>query len=73
NSLPKIPGSTESSEVSPDRANSSLSLPNSRNGVTEPSSTPSTSTPSTKDHGNMPIVVPMIPPPLIKPPAGIDT
>ncbi|XP_014851182.1 PREDICTED: sine oculis-binding protein homolog isoform X4 [Poecilia mexicana] len=73
NSLPKIPGSTESSEGSPDRANSSLSLPNSRNGVAEPSSTPSTSTPSTKEHGNMPIVVPMIPPPLIKPPADEDT
>ncbi|XP_047249197.1 sine oculis-binding protein homolog A isoform X3 [Girardinichthys multiradiatus] len=72
NALPKIPSSTESSEVS-DRANSSLSSPNSRNGVTEPSSTPSTSTPSTKDHGNMPIVVPMIPPPLIKPPADEDT
>ncbi|XP_023209053.1 sine oculis-binding protein homolog isoform X2 [Xiphophorus maculatus] len=70
NSLPKIPGSTESSEGSPDRANSSLSLPNSRNGVAEPSSTPSTSTPSTKEHGSMPIVVPMIPPPLIKPPAA---
>uniref|UniRef100_A0A3B5M0G4 Sine oculis binding protein homologa n=1 Tax=Xiphophorus couchianus TaxID=32473 RepID=A0A3B5M0G4_9TELE len=73
NSLPKIPGSTESSEGAPDRANSSLSLPNSRNGVAEPSSTPSTSTPSTKEHGNMPIVVPMIPPPLIKPPADEDT
>ncbi|XP_008397922.1 sine oculis-binding protein homolog A isoform X3 [Poecilia reticulata] len=73
NSLPKIPGSTESCEGSPDRANSSLSLPNSRNGVAEPSSTPSTSTPSTKEHGNMPIVVPMIPPPLIKPPADEDT
>ncbi|XP_043999178.1 sine oculis-binding protein homolog A isoform X5 [Gambusia affinis] len=73
NSLPKIPGSTESSEGSPDRANSSLSLPNSRNGVAEPPSTPSTSTPSAKEHGNMPIVVPMIPPPLIKPPADEDT
>ncbi|KAM4541030.1 sine oculis-binding protein homolog A isoform 4-T4 [Fundulus diaphanus] len=73
NTLPKIPGSAESSEGSPDRANSSLSMPNSRNGVTEPSSTPSTSTPSTKEHGNMPIVVPMIPPPLIKPPADEDT
>ncbi|XP_054894609.1 sine oculis-binding protein homolog A isoform X4 [Poeciliopsis prolifica] len=73
NSLPKIPGSTESSEGSPDRANSFLSLPNSRNGVSEPSSTPSTSTPSTKEHGNMPVVVPMIPPPLIKPPADEDT
>ncbi|XP_015246319.1 PREDICTED: sine oculis-binding protein homolog isoform X2 [Cyprinodon variegatus] len=73
NSLPKIPGSTESSEGSPDRANSSLSLPNSRNGVTEPSSTPSTSTPSSREHGNMPVMVPMIPPPLIKPPADEDT
>ncbi|XP_038158269.1 sine oculis-binding protein homolog A isoform X3 [Cyprinodon tularosa] len=73
NSLPKIPGSTESSEGSPDRANSSLSLPNSRNGVTEPSSTPSTSTPSSREHGNMPVMVPMIPPPLIKPPAEEDT
>ncbi|TKS86282.1 Sine oculis-binding protein -like protein [Collichthys lucidus] len=70
NLLPKIPPSTESGEGSPDRANSSQSLPASRNGVTEPSTTPSTSTPSTKEHGNLPIIVPMIPPPLIKPPAG---
>lgn len=70
NMLPKIPPSTESGEGSPDRANSSQSLPASRNGVTEPSTTPSTSTPSTKEHGNLPIIVPMIPPPLIKPPAG---
>ncbi|XP_018550732.1 sine oculis-binding protein homolog A isoform X1 [Lates calcarifer] len=72
NLLPKIPASTESSEGSPDRANSSQSLPASRNGVTEPSTTPSTSTPSTKEHGNLPIIVPMIPPPLIKPPADED-
>ncbi|XP_029982965.1 sine oculis-binding protein homolog A isoform X2 [Sphaeramia orbicularis] len=72
NSLPKIPASAESGEGSPDRANSSHSLPASRNGVTEPSTTPSTSTPSTKEHGNMPIMVPMIPPPLIKPPADED-
>uniref|UniRef100_A0A8C9XNI8 Sine oculis binding protein homolog (Drosophila) a n=1 Tax=Sander lucioperca TaxID=283035 RepID=A0A8C9XNI8_SANLU len=69
NLLPKIPASTESSEASPDRANSSHSLPASRNGVTESSTTPSTSMPSTKEHGNLPIIVPMIPPPLIKPPA----
>lgn len=68
NLLPKIPASTESSEGSPDRANSSQSLPASRNGVTEPSTTPSTSMP--KEHGNLPIIVPMIPPPLIKPPTG---
>ncbi|XP_056249799.1 sine oculis-binding protein homolog A isoform X1 [Seriola aureovittata] len=72
NLLPKIPASTESSEGSPDRANSSQSIPASRNGVTEPSTTPSTSTPSTKEHGNLPIIVPMIPPPLIKPPADED-
>ncbi|KAM7404026.1 hypothetical protein PAMA_004443 [Pampus argenteus] len=72
NLLPKIPAPTESSEDSPDRANSSQSLPASRNGVTEPSTTPSTSTPNTKEHGNLPIIVPMIPPPLIKPPADED-
>ncbi|XP_026166574.1 sine oculis-binding protein homolog A [Mastacembelus armatus] len=72
NSLPKIPASTESSDGSPDRANSSQSLPASRNGVTELSTTPSTSMPSTKEHGNLPIIVPMIPPPLIKPPADED-
>uniref|UniRef100_A0A8C2XL50 Sine oculis binding protein homolog (Drosophila) a n=1 Tax=Cyclopterus lumpus TaxID=8103 RepID=A0A8C2XL50_CYCLU len=69
NLLPKIPTSTESSEGSPDRANSSQSLPASRNGVTESSTPASTSMPSTKEHGNLPIIVPMIPPPLIKPPA----
>ncbi|XP_058471208.1 sine oculis-binding protein homolog A isoform X2 [Solea solea] len=72
NLLPKIPASTESSEDSPDRANSSQSLPASRNGVTEPSTTPSTSTPGAMEHGNLPIMVPMIPPPLIKPPADED-
>ncbi|XP_039897739.1 sine oculis-binding protein homolog A isoform X4 [Simochromis diagramma] len=72
NSLPKIPASTENSEGSPDRANSFHSLPASRNGLTETSTTPSTSTPSTKEHGNLPIIVPMIPPPLIKPPADED-
>uniref|UniRef100_G3PH17 Sine oculis binding protein homolog (Drosophila) a n=1 Tax=Gasterosteus aculeatus TaxID=69293 RepID=G3PH17_GASAC len=70
NLLPKIPTSTESSEGSPDRANSSQSLPASRNGVTESSSTASTSMHSTKEHGSLPIIVPMIPPPLIKPPAA---
>ncbi|XP_029972822.1 sine oculis-binding protein homolog A isoform X2 [Salarias fasciatus] len=72
NSLPKNPASAENSEGSPDRANSSHSLPASRNGVAEPSTTPSTSTPGSKEHGNMPIIVPMIPPPLIKPPADED-
>ncbi|XP_033991035.1 sine oculis-binding protein homolog A isoform X3 [Trematomus bernacchii] len=81
NLLPKIPASTESGEGSPDGANSSHCLPGSRNGVTEPSTTPSTSMPGTKEHGNMPgtkehgnmpIIVPMIPPPLIKPPSDED-
>ncbi|KAI4804418.1 hypothetical protein KUCAC02_026048, partial [Chaenocephalus aceratus] len=68
NLLPKIPASTESGEGSPDGANSSHCLPGSRNGVTEPS----TSMPGTQEHGNMPIIVPMIPPPLIKPPLDED-
>ncbi|KAM6968942.1 sine oculis-binding protein homolog A isoform 2-T2 [Tautogolabrus adspersus] len=72
NLLPKITASTERGEGSPDRANNSQSLPASRNGVTEPSTTPSTSTPSNREHGSLPIIVPMIPPPLIKPPADED-
>ncbi|KAM3594703.1 uncharacterized protein V6R79_012585 [Siganus canaliculatus] len=72
NLLPKMPPSSESGEASPDRANSSHSLPNSRNGLSDSSTTPSTSTPSTKEHGNLPIIVPMIPPPLIKPSADDD-
>ncbi|XP_076155718.1 sine oculis-binding protein homolog A isoform X4 [Alosa pseudoharengus] len=72
NSLPKA-SALENSTGSPPHANSSRSTPTPRNGVTsEPSSTPSTSTPSTKDHGNMPIIVPLIPPPVIKPPAEED-
>uniref|UniRef100_A0A8C5GKS1 Sine oculis-binding protein homolog n=1 Tax=Gouania willdenowi TaxID=441366 RepID=A0A8C5GKS1_GOUWI len=58
----------ENSEGSPDQANGSHSLPTSRNGVAEPS----TSNPSTTEHGSMPIIVPMIPPPLIKPSADED-
>ncbi|XP_017281616.1 sine oculis-binding protein homolog A isoform X2 [Kryptolebias marmoratus] len=72
NSLPKIPASMENNDGSPDRANSSLCLPASRNGVAEPSTTPSTSTPNAKEHGNLPIMVPMVPPPLIKAPADED-
>uniref|UniRef100_A0A1A7XQ31 Sine oculis binding protein homologa n=1 Tax=Iconisemion striatum TaxID=60296 RepID=A0A1A7XQ31_9TELE len=72
NSLPKISALSENSEGSPDRANSSLCLPGSRNGVTDHSITASTSTPGTKEHGGLPIMVPMVPPPLIKPPAGTD-
>ncbi|XP_067099793.1 sine oculis-binding protein homolog A [Osmerus mordax] len=72
NSLPKVPASMESNHTSPNQANSSHSTPTSRNGGTEPSTTPSTSGASVKDHGNMPIIVPIIPPPLIKPPADED-
>ncbi|KAM6973141.1 sine oculis-binding protein homolog A isoform 2-T2 [Aplochiton taeniatus] len=71
NSLPKIPRSTDNSDGSPDRANSSLSTTTSRNGERERSTTPSTSTPSAKDHSGIPIVVPMIPP-IIKQPTDED-
>ncbi|XP_068195606.1 sine oculis-binding protein homolog A [Antennarius striatus] len=72
NLLPKAPPSAESRGGSPNRANSSQCLPASRNGVSEPPTTPCTSTASIKEHGNLPIMVPMIPPPLIKPPADDD-
>ncbi|XP_077434038.1 sine oculis-binding protein homolog A isoform X2 [Vanacampus margaritifer] len=72
NLLPKIPTSRQSSEMSPDRANSSQCLPNSRNGVSEHHTTPSTSTNNTKEHGNQLITVPVIPPPLIKSPTDDD-
>uniref|UniRef100_A0A3P9KEB0 Sine oculis binding protein homolog (Drosophila) a n=1 Tax=Oryzias latipes TaxID=8090 RepID=A0A3P9KEB0_ORYLA len=62
----------ENSEGSPDRANSSMSLPASRNGGPEASTMASTTTPSSKEHGNLPVMGPMIPPPLIKPPADED-
>ncbi|XP_020569319.1 sine oculis-binding protein homolog isoform X3 [Oryzias latipes] len=72
NLLPKIPASVENSEGSPDRANSSMSLPASRNGGPEASTMASTTTPSSKEHGNLPVMGPMIPPALIKPPADED-
>uniref|UniRef100_A0A1A8EM33 Sine oculis binding protein homologa n=1 Tax=Nothobranchius korthausae TaxID=1143690 RepID=A0A1A8EM33_9TELE len=72
NSLPKISSLSENSEGSPDAANGSLCVSASRNGVTDHSVTASTSTPGTKEHGGLPIMVPMIPPPLIKPPADED-
>nr|XP_057946405.1 sine oculis-binding protein homolog A isoform X2 [Doryrhamphus excisus] len=70
--LPKIPAPRESNEASPDRANSSQSLPNTRNGVTEPSTMPFTSTTSTKEHGNQSITVPVASLPLIKGSADED-
>ncbi|KAL0969653.1 hypothetical protein UPYG_G00230320 [Umbra pygmaea] len=73
NALPKTTGgSGENSDVSPNQANSSHSTPTSRNGVTESSSTASTSTPVSREPGGMPIIVPLIPPPMIKPPADED-
>ncbi|KAI2657929.1 hypothetical protein H4Q32_009359 [Labeo rohita] len=69
NSLPKA-STVENSSGSPPHANSSGSTPTSRNGVTaEASANPS----SSKEHGGLPIIVPLIPPPLIKAPAEEDT
>ncbi|XP_039528359.1 sine oculis-binding protein homolog A isoform X2 [Pimephales promelas] len=69
NSLPKA-STVENSSGSPPHANSSSSTPTSRNGVTgEASVNPS----SSKEHGGLPIIVPLIPPPLIKAPAEEDT
>ncbi|XP_077394584.1 sine oculis-binding protein homolog A isoform X2 [Festucalex cinctus] len=70
--LPKIPTSRQSSEASPDGANSSQCVPNSRNGVSEHHVAASTSTASSKEHGNQPITVPVMPPPLIKSPTDGD-
>ncbi|XP_016333344.1 sine oculis-binding protein homolog isoform X2 [Sinocyclocheilus anshuiensis] len=69
NSLPKA-STVENSSGSPPHANSSGSTPTSRNGVTaEASANPS----SSKEHGGLPIIVPLIPPPLIKAPAEEET
>lgn len=66
NSLPKA-STVENSSASPPYANSSGSTPTSRNGVTaEVSANPS----SSKEHGGLPMIVPLISPPLIKAPAG---
>lgn len=70
NLLPKILHLSERGDGSPDRVSSSVSLSVVRNGITESTSTASTSMSSSKEHGNLPMVMPMIPPPLIKPPAG---
>ncbi|XP_051507548.1 sine oculis-binding protein homolog A-like [Myxocyprinus asiaticus] len=60
----------ENSTGSPPHANSSGSTPTSWNGVTaEVSANPS----SSKEHGGLPIIVPLIPPPLIKAPSEEDT
>ncbi|XP_033844728.1 sine oculis-binding protein homolog A isoform X3 [Periophthalmus magnuspinnatus] len=71
NSLPKLSSSSEGGgECSPDGANSSHSQPANRNGVTEGSSAALSSGP--KEHSGLPIIVPMVPPPLIKPPTDED-
>ncbi|KAG7466019.1 hypothetical protein MATL_G00160410 [Megalops atlanticus] len=71
NSLPKAKG-LDNSAGSPTNANSSHAVPTPRNGVMESSSAPSSSSSSAKEHGTVPIIVPLIPPPLIKPPAEED-
>ncbi|XP_046721431.1 sine oculis-binding protein homolog A isoform X3 [Silurus meridionalis] len=75
NSLPKAVMPEGSS--SPPHANSSSSTPTSRNGVStetpaNPASSSSSSATVAKEQGGMPIIVPLIPPPLIKPPAEED-
>uniref|UniRef100_A0A3B4DX27 Sine oculis-binding protein homolog n=1 Tax=Pygocentrus nattereri TaxID=42514 RepID=A0A3B4DX27_PYGNA len=75
NSLPKA--STAENSGSPPHANSSNSTPTPRNGVIaetagNPSSSSSSSTTVAKEQGGLPIIVPLIPPPLIKPPAEED-
>uniref|UniRef100_A0AAV2JB79 Sine oculis-binding protein homolog n=1 Tax=Knipowitschia caucasica TaxID=637954 RepID=A0AAV2JB79_KNICA len=73
NSLPKLASSSEGGgECSPDGANSSHSTPANRNGVTESSTAAFSSAPGPKEHGGLPIIVPMVPPPLIKPPTDED-
>ncbi|XP_007247590.3 sine oculis-binding protein homolog A isoform X2 [Astyanax mexicanus] len=69
NSMPKACMSENS--TSPPHANSSSSTPTPRNGVAaETAANPSSSV--AKEQGGMPIIVPLIPPPLIKPPAEED-
>ncbi|XP_072533390.1 sine oculis-binding protein homolog A isoform X2 [Salminus brasiliensis] len=71
NSLPKASASENSG--SPPHANSSSSTPTPRNGVAaETAANPSSSTTVAKEQGGLPIIVPLIPPPLIKPPAEED-
>ncbi|XP_072313301.1 sine oculis-binding protein homolog A isoform X3 [Eucyclogobius newberryi] len=73
NSLPKLASSSEGGgECSPDGANSTHSQLSNRNGVTEGSTAASSSTSGPKEHGGMPMIMPMVPPPLIKPPTDED-
>ncbi|XP_072356045.1 sine oculis-binding protein homolog A isoform X3 [Scyliorhinus torazame] len=61
NSLPKLKLSEDSVITSPSNSNSSFPGMTAGNGLSE---TPAGS----KDHGNIPIIVPLIPPPMLKPP-----
>ncbi|XP_064412368.1 sine oculis-binding protein homolog A isoform X2 [Latimeria chalumnae] len=61
-SKPKLP---EDSVTSPSNANTSYSGLAAGNGLADIPA-------GSKDHGNMPIIVPLIPPPFIKPPAEDD-
>ncbi|XP_033874780.1 sine oculis-binding protein homolog isoform X3 [Acipenser ruthenus] len=70
--LPK-PKPSEDRGSSPTNANSSYSGATMGNGMAESSSSSSSSSSSgLKDHGKVPIIVPLIPPPHIKPPAEDD-
>ncbi|XP_066557573.1 sine oculis-binding protein homolog A isoform X1 [Amia ocellicauda] len=69
NSLPKLKASDDSVN-SPNNANITNSGPTPGNGVAESASSSSSS--CSKDHGNVPIIVPLISPPFIKPPAEED-
>ncbi|XP_010280695.1 PREDICTED: sine oculis-binding protein homolog [Phaethon lepturus] len=62
NSLPK-PKLPEDSVISPYNINPSYPGLATGNGLSD-------SPAGSKDHGNVPIIVPLIPPPFIKPPAG---
>jgi len=62
NSLPK-PKLPEDSVISPYNINTSYPGLATGNGLSD-------SPAGSKDHGNVPIIVPLIPPPFIKPPAG---
>ncbi|XP_031523557.1 sine oculis-binding protein homolog isoform X2 [Papio anubis] len=67
NSLPK-PKLPEDSVISPYNISTGYSGLATGNGLSD-------SPAGSKDHGNVPIIVPLIPPPFIKPPAGclVDT
>ncbi|XP_060705370.1 sine oculis-binding protein homolog A isoform X4 [Hemiscyllium ocellatum] len=61
NSLPKLKLSEESVITSPSNSNASFPGMTAGNGLSEMPA-------GSKDHGNVPIIVPLIPPPILKPP-----